>query len=1184
MDISESILRLEEELNTTLTKGNPAKTVGRNSYCVDENNEVIILNLSKNHLEVLPDLSAFPRLLELDLSFNKLTNCLPLRILKRLVKLNIKNNINIVNIDFLENCDKITYLHLGSNSISDISPIQKLRNLETLILNNNKIRSIESLKELMFLTELDLSFNEINIIPSFINFKRLTTLSLTKNGIEDVSFLEGLTSLRNLSLSSNQIKDIFPLINLKNLKTLDLDYNQIGIVPIELSNFFIDSRKNLINPLVRPPKLIFEQGREQVLKYYKDMESQDWTGIEIEGPIDEPEEIFGRIKGKKTVKSPKIPNEPKKEYTAPKTTESLGKPIETKKPAKTLPINEAKLIFIGNGRVGKSSIRTKLMNREDKLPELSTHGMDVFEWDTIIQKENNPIKFKFNIWDFGGQGEYRTVQQFFCARNSIYVYVTSHDDQTINHNDEYIDFDFWYPFVMIYRNDTDKEKYSPLIHVRNKTDVGVLPLNESSYRKLYPNMYPEFIQVSCKDNSNMDVLEELIKKVLTQLGSDIFSEYPVSWMMAKAEFEKMRNHEVPFITRDYFDEICKKNGMDDEAIEIWIRILDSIGTITYFGKIDRLKHLVILNPEWLKEAAYRVLKKNHIRNNYGVFKDFDEIWKGAKYPKDRFKDLTELMRAFEICYIGKDERNNTAYFIPSLFAKKSEDQQDVFDKLVSEHSKDEECYLFKITYDLYMPAGILHKLMIRHSNEIDSRHKWSDSVIFNYKGTYAEVSENWKKKRILIKIQGKNPGYIYRFVTNGLKVIGEELVESKSIRPLKFRTTAFYKGSYEKITSLEKNPLAVKHFNFLFETNRKKRIFISYSKDDLDWVLSFTRSLKTLLQDNLISVWFCTDMIPGDEVDKKIKEESEGADIICFMCSDKFYDTPYIIENELRPALKRKEEGGKQILLPIIVDHCRWITDDPEINLGKYNALPYRAKPVSDFGNISYAWKQINWFLEQVVKNNFNGDMLDFDLNMPAELKKILQRQIKGELDKKTNLTTYLALFRGVKTPDNKSIKMGDLKHSMEAAGFVNVRTYIQSGNVFIDSGEPNQNIVSDIISKTVMESFGLDVPILIATKEDIKACLENNHFLREEDADLKNLYVSFISNKVSSQTAAKLDLSFIEPDKIQFDGRRIYLKYLTSKAESKLNNNWIEENLNVISTMRNWDTIEKLYQMFQEK
>lgn len=178
-------------------------------------------------------------------------------------------------------------------------------------------------------------------------------------------------------------------------------------------------------------------------------------------------------------------------------------------------------------------------------------------------------------------------------------------------------------------------------------------------------------------------------------------------------------------------------------------------------------------------------------------------------------------------------------------------------------------------------------------------------------------------------------------------------------------------------------------------------------------------------------------------------------------------------------------------------------------------------------------------------------------------------------------MTTHLALLRGINVSGHKMIKMEELKRYLEGIGFHNVRTYIQSGNVFVDTEEENPAKVGFLIKQEIFKQFGHDVPVLVIGKDDLQACLERNRFLNEEGVDLKKLYVSFVSAEVPDQMITQLNLNFIEPDKIQLDGRRIYLKYFSSPANTKLDNKWIEKSMNVISTTRNWNTVNKLLEMF---
>jgi uncharacterized protein (DUF1697 family) len=175
----------------------------------------------------------------------------------------------------------------------------------------------------------------------------------------------------------------------------------------------------------------------------------------------------------------------------------------------------------------------------------------------------------------------------------------------------------------------------------------------------------------------------------------------------------------------------------------------------------------------------------------------------------------------------------------------------------------------------------------------------------------------------------------------------------------------------------------------------------------------------------------------------------------------------------------------------------------------------------------------------------------------------------------------HLALLRGINVSGHKMIKMDALKKALESIGFTNVITYIQSGNVFVTTDEESPAKVGFLIKQEIFKSFGHDVPVLVIGKDDLQACLDRNLFLNDENVDLKKLYVSFISSELPENMITQLNLNFIKPDEIQLDGKRIYLKYDISPAKTKLDNKWIEKSMNVVSTTRNWNTVNKLLELF---
>ncbi|WP_395052420.1 DUF1697 domain-containing protein [Flavobacterium sp.] len=176
----------------------------------------------------------------------------------------------------------------------------------------------------------------------------------------------------------------------------------------------------------------------------------------------------------------------------------------------------------------------------------------------------------------------------------------------------------------------------------------------------------------------------------------------------------------------------------------------------------------------------------------------------------------------------------------------------------------------------------------------------------------------------------------------------------------------------------------------------------------------------------------------------------------------------------------------------------------------------------------------------------------------------------------------HLALLRGINVSGTKMIKMDALKKALESIGFTDVVTYIQSGNVFVNTNEESASKVGFMIKQEIFKSFGHDVPVVVIGKEDLQLCLVNNPFFKEKDVDLKKLYVSFVSKSLTPESIHDLKISNIKPDEVSIDNTRLYIKYFDSPAKTRLDNNYIEKKLILTSTIRNWNTVNKLLELFE--
>ncbi len=178
-------------------------------------------------------------------------------------------------------------------------------------------------------------------------------------------------------------------------------------------------------------------------------------------------------------------------------------------------------------------------------------------------------------------------------------------------------------------------------------------------------------------------------------------------------------------------------------------------------------------------------------------------------------------------------------------------------------------------------------------------------------------------------------------------------------------------------------------------------------------------------------------------------------------------------------------------------------------------------------------------------------------------------------------MTKYLALLRGINVSGHNMIKMDALKKILENMGFQNVETYIQSGNVFFESEVENAASVGFKIKQEISKVFGYDVPVIMISKTDLELCFKNNPYLKEKECDIKKLYVAFISKELTAAAINDLKISNFKPDEAAIDSNRIYIKYAIGAGKTNLDQKYIEKKLNVVSTIRNWNTVTKLLEIY---
>jgi len=176
-------------------------------------------------------------------------------------------------------------------------------------------------------------------------------------------------------------------------------------------------------------------------------------------------------------------------------------------------------------------------------------------------------------------------------------------------------------------------------------------------------------------------------------------------------------------------------------------------------------------------------------------------------------------------------------------------------------------------------------------------------------------------------------------------------------------------------------------------------------------------------------------------------------------------------------------------------------------------------------------------------------------------------------------MQTYISLLRGINVSGQKSIKMEALKSIYEKLGLQDIRTYIQSGNVLFESTIQDTRILSEMISAGIKKYFLFDVPVLVKTSIDWTDYVKRNPFTEKE---ITKIGLTFLHDKVQNPDSEDFNKIKHSSEKIEFVDDAVYLYLPNGFGRTKLSNNFIEKQLSVTATTRNWKTVLKLHDMIQ--
>jgi internalin A len=725
-----------------------------------------------------------------------------------------------------------------------------------------------------------------------------------------------LSNLTELYLSQNQLATVpQELGQLSNLEVLSLPHNQLTTVPKELRHLSNLTRLYLHD--------------NDKLGFSDEILGPTWQQVRNEGATSaKPQDILNYYL--------RILNERQ-------------------------PLNEAKLILVGFGAVGKTSLANRLIHQTFKPAEKKTDGIQITQWPIQL---HNAEDITLHVWDFGGQEIMHSTHQFFLTERSLYLLVLNGRQ---GHEDA--DAEYWLELIQSFGGS------SPVIVVLNKINDHPFDINRSALQQKFPNIC-EFVRTDCEADINIDALRAAIERETDRL-EHLRTPFPASWVTIKDRLSAMTANYISF---EHYRSICQDDGETDISAQDSLAVhLHSLGIALNYKDDPRLRDTHVLNPHWVTNGIYTLLNAHELEDSRGeleascLARTLDQ----NAYPPERHGFLLELMRKFELCF--RFEEDEHRYLIPDLLNKQQPPEATAFNPV--------ECLNFRYEYPI-LPEGLLPRFIVRTHVLSEHQLRWRTGVILTFEGNQALVKADRQDRCVTISVNG--PLASCRRLLAIIRYDFDRIHSSFKFKPKELVPVPAYPNTvlnYSDLLVMEQQGLKdlpqvvdgkvvmLKVQDLLngvdIGENRQRtqkgdrfdsalRLFYSYSHKDELLRDQLDTHLKILERQNLIQPWHDRRIDPGTDWANEIDDNLARADIILLLISADFIASDYCYEIELEQAMKRHHSGEAQVI-PIILRSADW----KGTPFSKLQALPTSGKAVTTWDDPDEAWLDV----EQGIKN-----------------------------------------------------------------------------------------------------------------------------------------------------------------------------------------------------------------------
>lgn len=536
------------------------------------------------------------------------------------------------------------------------------------ICENKDLGKVEFAGEYPVLQHIDLGGNGLVELDLRIELPRLVYLNVSKNQIARLELAASLPALQELDASGNQLKNVVLPGKLSALRYLFLDGN--GMESLETASSFSELRTLHLkdNQLRTLPK-----GDFRLLET-----------LYVEGnPLESFDEVL--IKG-----------------------DQSGNAVEIIAQLRSIAISgeqpnyRAKLVIVGNGRVGKTCLIKRLRGQSFDSKEKYTHGVVISEMNERDFPGVKTDKLYLKVWDFGGQEVFYATHQFFMSEEALYIYAWTdkaiaeqnrQNDEVQSPKHRWRGHAYWLDNVRMH------SKNSPLLVVRTHEGEAEELFPPDLKDKYQEGPYLNF-DASIEDAFFVNRVKNAVTEALNKLPI-LGTSFPKNYYDLIETLSGYRQKGIAEISRAEFDTLATQYKIPEKDQDAALSYLHKTGEVIYFDS-EGLKEKVYINPVALTERLYKLIEGNDFLEKH--LGKFDTAYAEKVFDSTDWRELLGLLEHFALIFRKpvKEGIYIAPQYLPDL-ADTNENEQNMF----KGHKRNR-----KLRFTLYYPHILPENVMV----------------------------------------------------------------------------------------------------------------------------------------------------------------------------------------------------------------------------------------------------------------------------------------------------------------------------------------------------------------------------------------------------------------------------------------------------------------------------------------